>query len=197
MRTLAYDIQTQEQPAPRKWTREEYYRMAETGILGPGDHVELIEGEIVNKVSPQNTPHAQAIRLLTKALITSFGPEFDFGIQLPMSIEGDSDPEPDAVVTRFGGRRFLDQHPTPADVVLAVEIADSSLGFDRGRKARLYSRAGVQDYWIVNLVDRQIEVMTNPIDEHGYRTTIVYRAGETIQPPVLGARPIAVDDLLP
>lgn len=197
MSTLAYDIETAEQPAPRRWTREEYYRMAETGVLGPDDHVELIEGEIVYKVSPQNRPHAIAVRRITKALFTSFGPDYEYSIQLPISIEGDSDPEPDAVVMKSGAEELFETHPTPAVVILAVEISDSSLAFDRGRKLRLYARGGVQDYWIVNLVNRCVEVMSNPFEDLGYRSTTVYREGETIQPPVLGAHPIAVNDLLP
>ena len=197
MSTLTYDIEAMEQPTPRRWTREEYYRMAETGVLGPDDHVELIEGEIVYKVSPHNKPHAKAVRRITKALVTSFGPDYDYSIQLPISIEGDSDPEPDAVVIKSGADDLIDTHPTPAEVILAVEISDSSLAFDRGRKARLYARGGVRDYWIVNLVNRHVEVMTNPVEDLGYRTTTIYREGESIQPPVLGTLPIDVSDLLP
>jgi Uma2 family endonuclease len=197
MSTLAYEIESEEQPAPRRWTREEYYLMAETGVLGPEDNVELIEGEIVYKVSPQKSPHAVTVQLVQQALMASFGSEYHVRTQLPISVEGDSDPEPDAVLSKGSARRFLATHPTPADVILVVEVSDSSISFDRGRKARLYARAGIADYWIVNLVNRHVEVMTNPVEGLGYRSITLYREGDSIQPPVLGALPIAVGDLLP
>lgn len=105
MGTLAYAAEGQEQPAPRRWTREEYYRMADTGLLGPEDHVELIEGEIVNKMGPRKTTHAVAIRLMRQALRESFSPDFDIDVQMPISIEGNSDPEPDLslLAVTYGG----------------------------------------------------------------------------------------------
>jgi Uma2 family endonuclease len=171
--------------------------MGETGVLGPEDHVELIDGEIVYKMSPQKTPHAVAVWLLQKALDASFGPDFNVRVQLPMSIGENSEPEPDAVVSRGDGRRFLVNHPGPADVILLAEVSDSSLAFDRGRKAKLYGQSGVSEYWIINLLDRQVEAMTNPVEGFGYRTISLYREDETIPAPILGAQPIAVRDLLP
>jgi len=197
MSTLAYDIETAEQPAPRRWTREEYYRMAESGVLGPEDHVELIEGEIVYKMSPQKSPHAITVQLVHQTLAASFGVDYHVRAQFPIAVEGDSDPEPDLAVVKGDLRRFIDRHPIAAEVVLVVEVSDSSLAFDRGRKARLYARGGVLDYWIVNLVTRHVEVMTNPVEDLGYRSITLYRQGESIQPPVIGSHPIAVDDLLP
>ena len=197
MSTLAYDIQTDDQPTLRRWTRDEYYRMAEVGLIGEEDRVELIEGEIVRKMSPQKSPHTVVVQIVQQSLIASFGPDYHVRAQFPILIEGDSEPEPDAVVARGNARRFLQSHPTAAEIVLVVEVSDSTLSFDRGRKARLYARGGIADYWIVNLVDRRVEVMSNPVEDLGYRTITLYREGESIQPPILGTHPIPVADLLP
>ena len=112
----------------RHWTREEYYKMAEAGILGPGERVELIEGEII-AMTPQDTPHAVAGSLVDEVLRTAFGTGFHVRSQRPLSLGLESEPEPDAAVVRGAARDFLKAHPTTA--VLVVEISHTTLAFDR------------------------------------------------------------------
>jgi Uma2 family endonuclease len=185
------------EPHAHRWTRDQYYRMAEAGIIGPEESVELIDGEIIDKVCPQKSPHALGVRLAEKALSIAFGSDYDIRSQLPLTISETAEPEPDVLVAKGDARSFADHHPTPANTELVVEVADSSLAFDRGKKASMYAAAGVYDYWIVNLVDRQVEVLTEPVGEFGYRSTRVYRDGDTIEAPDMLATAVAVKDLLP
>jgi Uma2 family endonuclease len=178
-------------PRTRRWTREEYHDLAEAGFLSEDDHVELIDGEIIH-MSPQDTPHAVAVRLAHQVLRRVF-PEDTYLVndQLPLALDPDSEPEPDVSVVEGHPRDFLDDHPTEA--VLVVEVADASLRFDRGEKHTLYARHGLPEYWIVNLVDRQLEVRREPGDD-SYADTTVYDADETVS---LRGHSISVSDLLP
>lgn len=177
----------------RRWTRGEYERMVDAGILGPGDRVELIEGEVV-RMTPQNEPHAAAVSLAEEALREAFGEGFLVRPGLPLALSSDSEPEPDVAVVPGTARNYVNVHPSTA--LLILEIANSSLAYDRGRKARLYARAGLADYWIVNLVDRVVEVSHDPSPD-GYGARLVLRAGESMAPLARPKHPIAVSDLLP
>lgn len=153
--------------------------MAEVGIL-PLDQrgVELIEGEILD-VSPQNHPHGRVTTLVTGLLVRGFGDAYHVRVQLPLVVDDYSEPEPDfAVVTHEQLERGL---PHPSQAVLLLEVADTSLAYDRVTKGRLYSRAGIEDYWILNLRDQQVELYREPGPE-GYRQHIVRRRGETVTP---------------
>src|SRR5262245_31757075 len=178
----------------RRWTRHEYGRMIAAGILHEDEPIELIEGRLV-VAEPQNTPHARAIELAADALRAAFGPGWRIRVQLPIALEPDSEPEPDVSVVAGSPRDTADDHPSrPA---LVVEVADVSVRFDRGVKARLYARAGIAEYWIVNLIARVVEVHRDPRRRSArYATVAVVRAGESIQ-PLAAARAVAVDDLLP
>jgi Uma2 family endonuclease len=143
----------------RRFTRNEYERMAAQGIFGPDERVELVEGEIL-LMTPQGTRHATVLRLMTRALEGTFAPgEFDVRTQLPLALDPDGEPEPDIAVVAGSPDDFLAKHPTTA--VLVVEVAESSLAFDR-KKASTYARAKVQEYWIANLVDGVLEVHRDP-----------------------------------
>jgi Uma2 family endonuclease len=150
--------------SPRRWSREEYDRMVGAGILHEDERVQLIEGEIL-QMTPQYRCHAAAVLLTTKALETAFGPAYSVQGQVPLAVSDDSEPEPDVAVVAGSIRGFLRDHPTTA--VLIVEVADSSLMFDRRRKARLYARCGMPEYWIVNLADRCLEVHREPRPDAG------------------------------
>jgi Uma2 family endonuclease len=185
------------EPMPRRWTREEYYRMADLGLFH-GQRVELLEGEIV-VLSPQNWPHASTVDRVGEALRRVLGIGFWVRMQFPLNL-GTSDPEPDVSVV-VGQREDYSDHPTTA--VLIVEVSDSTLAYDRGRKASLYARAGIADYWIVNLVDNQLEVRRDPrLDAtqhygHGYANVTVLAPPAVVNPFALPQVSLAVADLLP
>jgi Uma2 family endonuclease len=174
--------------------------MAEAGILAPGERVELIEGEIIT-MTPQESPHAAAGGLVEEALRVAFGPGFHVRSQRPLSLGLDSDPEPDAAVVRGTLRDYVKAHPTTA--ILVVEVSDTTLAFDRGRKSALYARAGIPEYWIVNLVDRILEVHRDPgplphdPSEFGYRSIRRHAPSEAVTPLASPGRAVRVADLLP
>jgi Uma2 family endonuclease len=185
--------------APRRFTVAEYLRMAETGILTDEDHVELLEGVITPKMT-RNPPHDAAIMLVQDELRPLLPKGCAMRVQSAV-VTDDSVPEPDVAVVRGTARDFRSRHPQPSDTALAIEVAESSLQRDR-QKARIYARAGVPTYWIVNLVDEQIEVHTKPAgsaDAPAYEQTVVYRRGDRTPIPaeISADADILVDDLLP
>jgi len=181
----------------RRWTRQEYDRLIEVGVLNEDDKIELVEGRMI-VAEPQNTPHATACSLAGDALRAAFGSGWSVRMGLPMVMDPDSEPEPDVAVLRGRPRDWLADHPTTA--ALVVEVADSSLRLDRAIKARVYAAAGIADYWIVNLRDRVVEVYREPIRgarRARYAASHVARAGDTLTPLAKPDARIAVDDLLP
>lgn len=144
----------------RQFTVAEYHRMIETRVLTEDDPVELLEGWIVQKI-PRNPPHDGTVALTNKALSRRLPPGWHVRIQSAITTS-DSEPEPDLAVARGVEEDYLVRHPGPADLALVVEVADSTLDRDREEKARIYARAGIRAYWIVNLVDRRVEVYTDP-----------------------------------
>jgi len=184
----------------RRWNRAEYARLMDCGVLGEGDPVELVGGHLVVK-EPQHTPHATAARLVVRALEAMFTAGWDVRAGLPIALDPDSEPEPDVSVVRGEPRDYLEDHP--ARPVLVVEVADSSLAFDRRYKGSLYARAGLPDYWIVNLVDRRLEVnrepAPDPAAEHGwsYRAVNVLVPRDIVAPLAAPRSSVRVADLLP
>lgn len=147
---------------PKRWTADEFNRMAELGLLAPGERVELIEGEIV-AMTPQNPRHSSATALCTNLLVERFGRTHLVRVQLPLSLGELSEPEPDfALVPKESRERPL-RHPSQTDLV--IELADSSLAYDRHEKASLYAKAGVREYWVLNLVDRCLEIHLSPFED--------------------------------
>ena len=187
-------------PRPRLWTREEYYKMAEAGVFRPSERVELIGGRIVT-MSPQNSPHATALTLAHEELRTLFGTGYVVRIQLPLDLSPSSQPEPDITVVRGSVRDYASTHPTTA--LLVVEISESTLAFDRGEKASLYASAGIPEYWIVNLLDRRLEVYRDPVPMpgqpygYGYRNCTHYFAADGVATLAAPQEAIKVADLLP
>jgi Uma2 family endonuclease len=177
----------------RRWTRQEYDRMIDAGILGPSDRVELIEGEII-EMSPQKPPHAICIELTDDALRRIFRDGFRIRIQLPLALE-DSEPEPDLAVVRGSIRDNPTEHPSTA--VLVVEVADATLDYDRRRKARVYARAGIPEYWLVNLVDYEVEVYRDPSPDGHYAAVQRVNASNSVSPLAASWAEVAVTALLP
>ncbi|MGH2350358.1 MAG: Uma2 family endonuclease [Chloroflexota bacterium] len=187
-------------PRLRRWTRAEYYRMAEAGILGEDDRVELLEGEIV-EMSPIGSPHAAGVELASAAL--SFAPQYGYYVrhQQPLSLGVTSDPQPDLAVVKGGPRDYVSGHPTSA--MLVVEVADPSLPEDRRRKAGLYAACDIPDYWVTDVNGRQLEVYREPVKDPTapgggrYQRLETFKPGDSITPLFAPDHSIAVDDLLP
>ena len=184
----------------RRWTRAEYDRLIDIGVLRPDDHVELVAGEIIATL-PKDSRCATAIGLCSDALRAAVGPGFHVRPQGPLALDPDSEPEPDLAVVAGEPRAYHDGHPTTA--ALVVEVADTTLTFDRRRKGSLYARAEILDYWIVNLVNRVLEVYRSPVVDasaplgFSYRERIRLTESESITPLAFPAASIAVADLLP
>jgi Uma2 family endonuclease len=160
----------------------------------------LIEGEIL-QMTPQRSGHAIAIQLVEEVLRHAFGGGYNVRTQLPLALDLRSEPEPDIAVVVGVPRDYRDAHPSSA--VLIVEVADASLDYDRERKGNLYAQAEIIDYWIINLIDRRLEVyrdpdptMLGPGGNH-YRTTRHYSAGQKVAPLAVPQAEIAIEDLLP
>jgi Uma2 family endonuclease len=179
-------------PAARNFSRREYEKMIDVGILGEDEHVELVAGRIV-AMSPEGPLHAGTIDLCAETLRRLYGPSFTVRVQHPLAVDPDGEPEPDLAVVRGGPRAHLADHPHEA--ALVVEVAGTSLAYDRGDKARLYARAGFPEYWIVNLDADVIEVHRDPAPD-GYRSVIPYGRGAVIS-PLAAAGTVAAADLLP
>src|SRR5438128_2413775 len=183
----------------RRWKRVEYERLVDLGVF-EGDPVELIGGQLI-VAEPKGSPHATAVGMANDALRAILPPGWIVRVQDPLALDDESAPEPDIALVR--GSRADYRHAHPARPALAIEVAQSSLSFDRQQKGSLYARAGVQDYWIVNLVDGVLEVYRDAAPDasapYGWR----YRSIQTLSPPalvaplVLPSSPIPVAALLP
>ena len=182
-------------PATRsyRWSREVYDRAVEAGIFGPGDLIELIEGELLT-MTPQGSRHAAVATRVAARLGGVFGSGCHVRTQMPLAAGAESEPEPDVAVVDGSDFDYLDAHPATA--LLVVEVSDDSLGRDRSVKQRLYARCDIPEYWIVAIPEACLEVHRNPTGD-GYRTVRSFRAGESVAPLARPAATIAVADLLP
>ena len=143
----------------RRWSRVEYERLIDLGVFQPGDPIELIGGELL-VAEPQGAPHYTSIQKTARVLERAFGPSWNVRTQGPIGLDEESEPEPDVAVVPGEPDDYGASHPSRA--VLVVEVSESSLAFDRGHKGSVYARAGILDYWIVNVVDRVLEVYREP-----------------------------------
>ena len=151
-----------ETPTRRRFDVDAYYRMAETGILSPKDRLELIDGEII-EMAPIGSAHGGKVNRLTSlvARLAADG-RVIASVQSPLRLDPYNEPQPDLMLLRPRADFYESSHPTAADVLLLVEVADSSLAYDRGPKLALYARHGVPEVWIVDLVGRALEVCREP-----------------------------------
>lgn len=171
-----------------------YYRMAEVGILGPDDRVELIEGEIVD-MAPIGSGHSGAGGGLTDAFYAAVGGRAVVSVQGPLRLSRTSEPQPDLMLLRPRADRYRDSHPGPGDVLLLVEVADSTLRTDRNVKLPLYAEHGIPEVWIVNLPEGVVEVHREPQGE-AWRSTLRAGRGDVIEPAALPGLRVAVSDIL-
>ena len=187
--TLSSDVHERQ----RRITVSEYHRMIEAGILGEDEHVQLITGTMV-AMTPQGRPHARIIQRLNRLLVRVVGDDLEVLTQLPLTLLDDSEPEPDLAVVRAEEAQSREHHPRTA--LLVIEVAGESLRLDRKSKAALYARAGIPEYWIVNLAESTVEVHREPDPTtDAYRTRIVVPSGGTLTATSVPAVRIDVADL--
>jgi len=176
-----------------RFTVDEFHRMAETGILAPDERVELINGEIV-EMTPMGPRHASRTRAIGRWLDRLLADEAVVSMQLPVSL-GFAEPYPDVSVARWREDLYEEAHPTPAEVLLLVEVADSTVLYDRNEKSAMYAQAGIAEYWVVDLPRDSVAVFRLP--ESGRYTEVRdYRRGESFVSPGLGGREVRVKDVL-
>jgi Uma2 family endonuclease len=182
------------QIAKRLFSVHEYERMVEAGILTEDDRVELIEGEIV-EMSPIGKRHAACVNRLNALLGRRLGREAIVSVQNPVQLGERSEPQPDLTLLR--GRDDFYEHslPTPEDVLLLIEVSDTTLEADRQIKLPLYARAGIVEVWLVNLNDEQIEVYAQPAGG-SYQFVRCARRGESINAQSLAGLTLDVDAVL-
>jgi Uma2 family endonuclease len=178
-------------------TVDEYERIGKAGVLEEPSRVELIDGYMVDKM-PKSPEHGYATKQALKALDSRLPPGWTSRKEEPVRIPAYDEPEPDVSVIRGSDADYQHRLLSAADVALVVEVSDSTLSLDRGKKLSAYAKDRIPVYWIVNLVDRQVEVYSRP-GQRGYRSYKVFLSGQQV-PVVIGGQtlhPIAVDDILP
>ncbi|HET7403017.1 MAG TPA: Uma2 family endonuclease [Usitatibacter sp.] len=182
---------------PRKHliTAEEYFRMGEAGVFAPEARLELIEGEII-EMAPIGSPHAGCVNRLTRIFIQRAGGEAVVAVQNPVLISNLSVPQPDFALLAARADDYAAAHPQVADVYLVVEVADTTVKFDLGRKATIYARCGITELWVVDVNERAIHVFRQPGGD-GYGEKFRVGAGQSVACAALGAIEIEVAELFP
>ncbi|ELS02102.1 hypothetical protein Xen7305DRAFT_00018130 [Xenococcus sp. PCC 7305] len=170
----------------RKFTIEEYHQLADWGFFTENAKIELIRGEII-EMAPKRTPHSVCNSRLWKQLYELIGQQAEIRVQEPIMLLSNSEPEPDIVIAKKKSDDYLTAHPTAEEIILVIEISDSTLNYDRETKLSLYAEAGIRDYWIFNLVVNHLEVYTYPFSDgqgiFDYRTKNIVLPNEKIAIP--------------
>ncbi len=162
----------------RHFNVDEYYRMAAAGVLSENDRVELIEGEII-EMNPIGSRHAACVARLTEFLGRLAGGEAIVWVQNPVQVNDFSEPLPDVALLKRRDDFYAQANPQPADVLLIIEVADSSVEYDRDIKTPLYAGAGIPEVWLVNLPEETIEIYTSPVGDT-YREIRIVKRGESL-----------------
>jgi len=181
-------------PAPHRFSAEDYHRLAEVGILSPDARVELIEGEI-HDMSPIGPFHGGVTKRLNRFFTLRAKGRWIVSVQDSVRLDKYSEPEPDVVLLKPAPDDYAAHHPTPDDVLLLIEVADSSVSFDQNKKLPNYARANIPEVWIVNLQESVIEVYREP-HFTGYEKKTVLRAGDKAAPTAFPGDAIDVAELL-
>lgn len=176
------------------FTTAEYDQMIAAGIFDENDRVELVGGEIV-EMSPISVRHALCVNRLSQQLIRNLDEAFMVSVQNPIHLNEISEPEPDIVVIRLHGDVYADSHPAADNILLLVEVAETSLKYDRDVKLPLYAQANISETWIVDLTSNTVTVYLQPGSD-GYRETAVYHPTDTLSPTAFPELQIAVKDIL-
>ncbi|HEV7893652.1 MAG TPA: Uma2 family endonuclease [Pyrinomonadaceae bacterium] len=175
------------------FTVEEYRRMVEAGILREDARVELIGGEVV-EMSPIGKRHAACVARLTQVITLLLQRAFLVWAQNPIQLDGYSEPQPDVVVLRPRDDFYENEPPKPEDILLVIEVSDSTLAYDRKVKVPLYARAGIPEVWIVNLVEERVETFAD-LSGGVYQTTAAFSRGEEVQSRSLAALRLGVSEI--
>ena len=167
----------------KRFTVEEYHRLAELGFFHEDDRIELIRGEII-QMAAKGTPHTTCCRNLLEELAALVIGRAKLQCQDPITLPSKSEPGPDFAILRKRADNYLSAHPTPEDILLVIEIADSTLKYDQETKLPLYAEAGISDYWIFNLVNNYLEAYSEPYQDSqgnfGYRMKRIVLPNQTI-----------------
>ena len=182
-------------PQAKRWTLEEYHRLIDLGALGPESRVELVEGELVDKMS-QKPKHSNTVTRLAQILARLMGENDHVREEKPVSI-GESEPEPDLTIVRGPLATYDARHPEPRDIALLIEVSDTTLDYDRGRKAAVYARGGVTEYWIVDLTARRLEVRRGPRSDGGWDEIRSFAEEASIEALFLPKGKIVLRDVFP
>lgn len=182
------------EPERYRFTLTEYHRMIEAGVLHEDCPVELIEGELLT-MSPIGGRHASCVDRLNRVFSRRLGDDVIVRIQNPVEVGGRSEPGPDVLLLKARADFYASGHPKPEDVFLIVEVADTSLEYDRQVKIPLYARNGVPEVWLVDLTHDYVVVYREPLEDM-YGVTQVFRRGETICPQAFPDLEVGVDEIL-
>lgn len=173
-------------PTLKRFTIEEYHRLTELGFFHEDDHIELIEGQLIH-MAAKGTAHETCNRLLMRELIRLLGDRATLQNQAPITLSNDGEPEPDFAILQNRPDNYFSAHPIPAEVLLVIEIADSSLTYDQTTKVNSYAKENIQDYWIFNLIDVVLEMYSEPYQqsesEFGYRVKRIALPNERVKLP--------------
>ena len=162
------------------WTVDDYYRLAEAGILDPEERTELIDGQIII-MSAKKPPHSIVNQLAADYLRNLLGERAVIRIQEPVHLNYRSEPEPDIALVVPPILRYLEHHPSPSEIFLLIEVADATLKLDTKRKAKIYAKAGIADYWVVDAIAHRVYILREPMDGK-YTQQDVLGSSETIRP---------------
>ena len=174
------------QATTKRFTRVEYHRLIEVGVLQEGDRIELIRGELV-RMAAKGTSHSVCNAKLARELDRLLGDYAFVRNQEPLALSKDSEPEPDVAIVRGRPDDYIENHPRSQDILLAIEISDTTLAYDRTVKLSLYAENQIQAYWLVNLVSKQLECYSQPYQDgrgdFGYRSQQIFLQNETVALP--------------
>lgn len=178
----------------KRFTTAEYEQIAAAGVFGADDRYELLEGEIV-VMSPLGPQHSAAVTRLTELLYALGNPDVTIRVQDPVRLGDYSSPQPDIAIANRRNDRYAGGHPEPEDILLLIEVAESSLTYDRDVKVPIYARAGIAEVWLVALLPQVVEVYRAP-SENGYGEKRTARRGDTLAPLALPEMAVKIDDIL-
>lgn len=179
----------------RLWTVEEYHQMAAAGIFHPEERVELIAGKII-RMSAKGTAHTAAVRRTARILRNLLANQAEVYTQDPIQLDDFSEPEPDIAVVRIDPLDYADHHPTPSEIYLIIEVADSSLKYDRETKGKAYAKSGLADYWVLDVNERKLHVFREP-NQEGYHSEVIFSEEASVSALQFPDVAIALQDMLP
>lgn len=160
----------------KTWTVQDYYRMSKAGVLKPDERTELIDGKIFLRAA-KNPPHSAITKTAADYLRNLLREKADVRIQEPVHLGDRSEPEPDIALVRIEPRNYIERHPIPSEIFLIIEVADTTLNFDRKVKAAIYARSGIADYWIVDVNGERVFVFRRPDSEKYLEKTVFEKIG--------------------